>query len=116
MFAAAVWWLRPVGTAARFDTGTAWLGPVSSAVVEASQRHAFVIPGAEGRLRPASTVARTGQIDVDRDVDAALAALARRYDSGTITQDELHWLIGGYIATGLYAHARDYASAAMRRS
>ncbi len=115
MFVLAVWWFRPVGTGSSFNADADWLLPVTTAMTEAPHRYGVVIPGVEDRLTAASAATRAGHVVVGNDLDTALAELAARYDAGTITADEMQWLIGGYLAAGLYANAHDYAVAARNR-
>jgi len=115
LFILASWWLRPVGVGSSFDPDAAWLLPVTSAMVEAPHRYGVIIPGVEDRLTAIQPNTRAGHVVVGDKLDEALAALAARYDAGTITADEMQWLIGGYLAAGLYANAHDYAVAARRR-
>lgn len=112
--AVSAWWLRPIGSVARYEPDSKWLQPVALAMTQVSQRQEVVMPGVEDYIGPTTGVG-AGGARVDYALDAALAALARRYNNGRITADEMHWLIGGYMATGFYAHASDYATAALRR-
>jgi len=92
------------------------LAPIIVAVETASGRGRIVIPGAELSRLETDIVYRSGYAQLNDSLSASLRELHDRYQEGTITVEEMRWLIAGHIASGQLSTARDLAADAAKRT
>lgn len=115
VFVLAVVWLRPISVGSGFDPYSDSLAPITRVMVTASQRNPLVMPGVENALGPAPATLRSGPVPITPQLDNSLSRLALAYNSGSLTSDEVQWLVGGYLATGQNENARIFVADARRR-
>jgi predicted negative regulator of RcsB-dependent stress response len=91
-----------------FDPLSPAVYPISQAMVEASSQRALVFPGVEIDPGQSGSVLRSGTVKPGPSFDEAMSTLVEGYRSGSPSARGVHWIIGGYLATGQYSHARSF--------
>ncbi len=88
--------------------------PLRQAAVSASSEGSIVLPGAEDAAVASSPIYRSGNIEPDDAIAAAIEELTRAYRNRP-DEDIAHWLITGCLATGDVERAAIYATDARLR-
>lgn len=83
------------------------LAPVQAAVIEASNRGPFVLPGAEGSLDPLTAATRAGYVAPTDSLRAAMRRLYALHAQGQAAPAAAQWLAAAEIAMGRTDAARD---------
>jgi tetratricopeptide (TPR) repeat protein len=91
------------------------IGPIQSAVVDASTGGSIVIPGAEASAASTSSMFRSGHVSANPALVLALDQLNQLYQENNAHPEVASWLISGYLATGQLENAQIYVQDARRR-
>ena len=88
--------------------------PLRQAAVNASSEGSIVLPGTEDVAATSAPLYRTGRVEPDAAIQAALSELMGAYQDRP-SPDIAHWLISGCLATGDVERASIYARDARLR-
>jgi Tfp pilus assembly protein PilF len=91
-----------------------WFQPLQQAAASASAEGSIVLPGVESAVAVTSPLHRSGFVQPDDAISAALDGLTQAYRQKA-NAEVAHWLISGYLATGEVESARLYVQDARLR-
>ncbi len=100
--------VKPGKTTDTFDPLSPAVYPISLVMIEASGQRALILPGIEIESARSGSILRSGPIKPDASFDDAMSTLIESYRSGSLSDHGVRWIVGGYLATGQYEHARSF--------
>jgi len=112
VLAGAFWMTSPVRRSAPAISSEI-VAPISAAADLMSSRTLLVIPGSERSIDVTSHVYRSDFIARDESISHSLLALLAQYETEEDSRDVLFWLMTGFLTTGQYTVAQDYAQEAL---